>query len=207
MTRIGYARVSTEDQKLDLQIDALRASGCEAIYREKKSGASRARPRLEAALARLHPGDTLVVWKLDRLGRSFPHLVRILEELEQRQIVFVSLSDAIDTGTATGKLNCRIFSAIADFERSMIVERTRAGMAAAKKRGKPLGRRRSISDETLERATVLLLQDVSLQAVAAKLSVNRTTLWRALGAHQAAQRRRSASLDEGGSLKLDHTRA
>jgi DNA invertase Pin-like site-specific DNA recombinase len=180
MTRIGYARVSTDDQNLDLQIDALRLAGCERIFREKKSGASRQRPRLNAALAALRPGDTLVVWKLDRLGRSFRHLVDVIETLEDEGKLFVSTSDGIDTSTPTGKLVCRIISAISDFERSLIVERTRAGMAAAKKRGKALGRRRAISPEQISQARLLQQAHLSLPCIARQLAVNRTTLWRTL---------------------------
>ncbi len=186
MSRYGYARVSTDDQNLDLQIDALKKAGCKRIFREKKSGASRKRPKLDAVLAALQPGDTLVVWKLDRLGRSFRHLIDVIEGLEERGVGFVSLSDGIDTTTATGKLVCRIISAIADFERSLISERTRAGMMAAKKRGKAVGRKRAISPATVDQAVILLRDHLPLKRVARQLDVSRTTLWRAIGEREAA---------------------
>lgn len=186
MARIGYARVSTDDQNLDLQLDALHNAGCCQVFQEKITGASRHRPELDAAFASLQRGDALVVWKLDRLGRSFRHLVDMIEGLEDNGIGFISISDGIDTTTATGKLVCRIISAIADFERSLIAERTRAGMAAAKQRGKRFGRRSAISPAQVEQACVLLNANFSLTHIAKELCVNRTTLWRALEKRKAA---------------------
>ena len=151
--KIGYARVSTEDQNLALQIDALRQQGCERIFEEKMTGASRSRPVLHETLAALRPGDVLVVWKLDRLGRSLQHLIEITAGLELRGIDFHSISDGIDTRTPAGKLLFHIVGAIAEFERSQISERTKAGMAAARLRGKRLGRpRREIHLGTAEYA-------------------------------------------------------
>jgi DNA invertase Pin-like site-specific DNA recombinase len=141
---IGYARVSTSDQDVSLQLDALRHAGCcdAQIFLDTASGAHAARPGLEACLQRLAPGDTLVVWRLDRLGRSMAHLVALIEMLLQRQVGFRSLGDgALDTTTASGELVFNLFSALAQFERRLIQERTRAGLAAARARGKRGGRR------------------------------------------------------------------
>jgi DNA invertase Pin-like site-specific DNA recombinase len=141
---IGYARVSTADQDFGLQLAALRHAGCpdERIFRDIASGARPARPGLEACLQALAPGDTLVVWRLDRLGRSMAHLVTVIEELLGRQVGFRAICDgAIDTTTASGELVFHIFSALAQFERRLIQERTRAGLAAARARGKQGGRK------------------------------------------------------------------
>lgn len=143
---IGYARVSTEDQNLGLQLDALEHAGCELIFQDEGvSGASTDRRALNDALAVLAPGDVLVTWKLDRLGRSLAHLIAITARLEAEGIGFRSLSEAIDTTTASGRLLFHVMGALAEFERSLISERTRAGMAAAKARGQHLGRERKIS--------------------------------------------------------------
>ena len=141
---IGYARISTSDQDIRLQLDALRGVGCRdaEIFLDTASGALPARPGLEACLQVLIPGDTLVVWRLDRLGRSMAHLVTLVEGLLHRQVGFRSLGDgAIDTTTASGELVFNIFSALAQFERRLIQERTRAGLLAARARGKIGGRR------------------------------------------------------------------
>ena len=142
-TLIGYARVSTGEQDVQLQVDALQQAGCEAahIFVDKASGARSGRPGLEACLAALQPEDTLVVWRLDRLGRSMPHLVTLVEELLSKKIGFRSLCDgAIDTTTASGELMFNLFSALAQFERRLIQERTRAGLAVARARGRKGGR-------------------------------------------------------------------
>lgn len=133
---MGYARVSTETQDTALQIDALKAAGCERIYEESTSGANRERPELVKCLDALRDGDTLTVWRLDRLGRSLKDLVGIVSDLEERGVGFRSLSEAIDTGSAGGKLIFHVFAALAEFERSLIRERTRAGLQAARARGR-----------------------------------------------------------------------
>jgi DNA invertase Pin-like site-specific DNA recombinase len=179
--KIGYARVSTEDQLLDLQLDALRAEGCKRIFKEKMTGASRKRPQLQAALNALRQGDVLVVWKLDRLGRSLRDLIDIVWSLKARQIGFQSISDAIDSEQASGILLFHILGAIAEFDRAMISERTRAGLRAARDRGKRLGRPRTMSPEQIAKAKQLArVEHLSLAEIAARLSVGRTTLWRAL---------------------------
>jgi len=143
---IGYARVSTMDQNLDLQIDALKKAGCDHIYQDEGiSGAKAKRPGLDAALAVLKPGDQLVVWKLDRLGRSMRHLIDVTSKFEERGIGFTSLSDAIDTSTPGGKLYFHLMGAFSEFESNLNSERTKAGMAAARARGVKLGRPKKIT--------------------------------------------------------------
>ncbi len=138
---IGYARVSTDEQSVDLQIDALERAGCGRIFFDSGfSGALRSRPALDEVLVELKSGDTLVTWRLDRLGRSLSHLITLVGDLEKRGIAFKSLSEAIDTSTAGGRLQFHMMGALAEFERSLISERTKAGMAAAKIRGAQLGR-------------------------------------------------------------------
>src|SRR3954449_1582077 len=146
---IGYARVSTGEQTLDLQLDALTKAGCGKIYQETASGAKAERPVLQDVLGYLRPGDTLVVWRLDRLGRSLKHLIETVSLLAERGIGLKSLTEQIDTGTSGGKLIFHIFGALAEFERNLIRERTNAGLIAARARGKKGGRPKShLSDET-----------------------------------------------------------
>lgn len=141
---IGYARVSTNDQRTDMQIDALEKAGCTKIFEEKLSGRKDHRPELEKCLAFAREGDTLVVWKLDRLGRSLPHLVQTVKSLGERKIMFRSLKENIDTSTAAGKLVFHIFAALAEFECEIIRERTKSGLKAAEDRGSVIGRPRKI---------------------------------------------------------------
>ena len=137
---IGYARVSTEDQDPALQLDALKAAGCVKIFTDKASGALDRRPRLDRLLDQLRPGDTVAVWRLDRLGRSLKHLIALIEDLEDRGVGFRSLTEGMDTTTPGGKLVFSIFGALAEFERALIRERTKAGLAAARARGRKGGR-------------------------------------------------------------------
>jgi DNA invertase Pin-like site-specific DNA recombinase len=180
--RIGYARVSTEDQNLALQIDALTAAGCTFIFQDDGvSGAAFSRPALDDALAALEPGDTLVVWKLDRLGRSLAHLIAIIAALGERGIGFRSLSEAIDTATAGGRLLFHVMGALAEFERALISERTRAGMAAAKARGACIGRPPKLSAEQVQHARAQIDSGaLTPDHVAARLGISRATLARAL---------------------------
>lgn len=139
--RVGYARVSTDEQSLDLQLDALQRDGCDRVYHDRGlSGATADRPALGLALKALREGDVLVVWKLDRLGRSLAHLISIIVALERRGVGFRSISEAIDTTSASGRLLFHIMGALAEFERALISERTRAGMNAARARGVHVGR-------------------------------------------------------------------
>jgi DNA invertase Pin-like site-specific DNA recombinase len=143
--RIGYARVSTQDQNLDLQKDALKQAGCEKIIEDKTSGKVMQRSGLDQLRDILRPGDVLVVWRLDRLGRSLKHLIELLTELEQAGIGFHSLQEAIDTTTPGGKLVFHIFGALAEFERNLIRDRTQAGLAAARARGRKGGRPKAVN--------------------------------------------------------------
>lgn len=183
---IGYARVSTGDQTTALQLDALNAAGCVEIHEDTASGATTKRSGLDAVLASLSSGDTLVVWKLDRLGRSLAHLIATVQELESRGIAFRSLSDAIDTSSAGGQLLFHLMGALAQFERSLISERTCAGMAAARKRGSIVGRRRALTPAQLGHARLLIERGESPSTVARSLGCGRSTLYRALGANETA---------------------
>lgn len=185
---IGYARVSTEDQSLALQLDALRRAGCDLLHEDHGcSGIAAVRPGLAAALETVTPGDVLVTWKLDRLGRSLSELIAIIHELEQRGIGFRSLSEQIDTTTAGGRLLFHIMGALAEFERGLISERTRAGMAAARARGSLIGRPPKLSArQTAEAQRWLQLGDWSVEEVARALGVSRSTLVRALARLAAA---------------------
>jgi DNA invertase Pin-like site-specific DNA recombinase len=179
---IGYARVSTQDQNLDLQRDALGKAGCERIFEEHASGARDDRPKLAAAMSHLRAGDTLVVYKLDRLGRSLRSLITFVEELNQRGINFKSISDAIDTGSAAGRFFFHVMGALAQMERELIVERTNAGLAAARARGHKGGRKPVLTPKQVECARRLLEdRSVTIKDVAMRLGVNRATIYRALG--------------------------
>lgn len=182
MTAIGYARVSTTAQDLTLQLDALRAAGCERIFEDLGvSGAKTARPGLDALLQFARPGDTVVVWRLDRLGRSTSHLVGLVEDLAKRQVGFRSLTEAIDTTSSGGRLVFSIFAAIAQFERDVIRERTTAGLAAARTRGR-LGGRPSVMTPTklAEAHRLLAAGHLTRLEIASRLKVSRTVLYGAL---------------------------
>lgn len=144
---VGYARVSTWDQETDAQTDALTAAGCSRIFQETASGTRTDRPQLAAALDYLREGDTLVVWRLDRLGRSLPHLIETVALLDERGVGLRSVHESIDTTTATGRLVLHIFAALAEFEAALIADRTKAGLAAARERGSKPGRKPSLSPD------------------------------------------------------------
>jgi DNA invertase Pin-like site-specific DNA recombinase len=178
---IGYARVSTIDQNLALQRDALTTAGCQRIFTDEGvSGSIITRRGLDGALAALRPGDTLIVWKLDRLGRSLSHLVTLIAKLGARRINFRSLSDPIDTTSSGGRLVMHIMGALAEFERGLIVERTQAGIQAAEKRGVRLGRRPSLAAAQVDHARALIERGESPRAVARTMHVGKSTLYRAL---------------------------
>ena len=176
---VGYARVSTLDQDPALQLDALKATGCERIFTEKASGAQRDRPQLKAALEYLREGDSLVVWKLDRLARSLTQLITSVADLEGRGIGLRSITEQIDTTTAGGRLIFHIFGALAEFERAVIRERTSAGLAAARARGKKGGRPTTMKDKDITAAKAMLA-DPSLteEDIAERLHVSPATLYR-----------------------------
>jgi len=178
----GYARVSTGEQTLNAQKDALRAAGCVEIFSDVASGASTDRGGLEAILAALQPADTLVVARLDRLGRSMPHLVATIAALEARGVGFKSLAESIDTTSAAGRLVLHIFASLADFEREVIRERTRDALAAKKRRGEPVGRRKALSPSRLSAARQMLEGGLGAAHVSRVLKVGRSTLYRALAA-------------------------
>jgi len=178
---VGYARVSTLDQKPALQTDALTTASCERIFTEKASGAQRDRPELKAALAYLRQGDTLVVWKLDRLARSMRQLIETVEDMQARGIELRSLTESIDTATPGGRLVFHIFGALAEFERAVIRERTNAGLQAARDRGKKGGRPKTLGAKDLAVAKAMLADpQISVEEVAARLKISVATLYRYL---------------------------
>ncbi len=182
---VGYARVSTDDQDVELQLDALREAGCrdELIFIDKASGARSKRPGLESGLSALVSGDTLVVWRLDRLGRSMPHLVTLIQELLSRGIAFRSLCDgAIDTTSASGELIFHIFSALAQFERRLIQERTKAGLSAARARGRKGGRKPITGDDPRVKTAQRMHKDhaLSVKQICKTLNISRSTFYRYL---------------------------
>ena len=180
---IGYARVSTDGQELDLQIRDLKAAGCQPIFTDKASGRKNERPGLDDCLKILQTGDTLVVWRLDRLGRSMQHLVSVVTELKSRGIGFRSLRDgAIDTTTASGGLIFNVFAALAEFEAELIRERTRAGLAAARARGRNGGRKPVAGSDPKVKMAKRMHEDRTLSAkeICASLKISRATYYRYL---------------------------
>ncbi|GLH24230.1 DNA-invertase [Enterobacter sp. 200527-13] len=176
--QIGYVRVSTNDQNTDLQRQALERAGCEQIFEEKMSGTVANRPALKKLLRTLNEGDTLVVWKLDRLGRSMRNLVLLVDELRQRGIHFKSLTDSIDTSSPMGRFIFHIMSALAEMERELIVERTRAGLAAAREKGRIGGRRPKLTPEQWAQAGRLIANGVDRKQVAIIYDVAVCTLYK-----------------------------
>ncbi|NTV64734.1 MAG: recombinase family protein [Oscillochloris sp.] len=177
--RIGYARVSTSDQNLHLQHDALQAAGCERLFSDTVSGARVDRPGLAAALSACRSGDTLVVWKLDRLGRSLPHLVEIVQDLYARGVGFTSLQEQMDTTTSGGKLIFHIFASLATFERDLIRERTNAGLAAARARGRHGGRPKGV-DQKKQKAALALKKNAgySIREICEIVGISRNTYYK-----------------------------
>ena len=180
---IGYARVSSTDQNLDLQVDALTKAGCGRVFTEKASGALDERPELARMLDHLRDSDTLVVYRLDRLGRNLRHLIDLVGELDTRGVAFRSLSEGIDTGTPGGSFVFHLFGALAEFERELIRERTNAGLAAARARGRKGGRPRKMTPEKIGVARSMYeSKEHTLQAIADTVGVSRATLYRTLKA-------------------------
>ena len=182
--QIGYARVSTQDQDLRLQYEALFQAKCDKIYEDKASGAKASREGLNLALDVLRENDTLVVWKLDRLGRSVRDLVNIVSDLEQRGVHFKSLTDQIDTSTTAGRFFFHVMASLAQMERDLTVERTRAGLEAARQQGRTGGRKRKMDDSKMAAAKRLLQDGIAPRDVAKNLGVSVPTLYRWLPASQ-----------------------
>jgi DNA invertase Pin-like site-specific DNA recombinase len=178
--KFGYARVSTLDQNLDMQIDALKAAGCEKIFEEKASGKRDDRPELNRLLDQLREGDTLVVYKLDRLGRSTFKLLELTELLERKGVEFVSIRDNIDTSTAVGKAMFRMLAVLAEMERDIIAERTRAGLEAARARGRNGGRPRTERSKLTAAIALYNEGKMSVPEIVEATGVSKTTLYRAL---------------------------
>ena len=180
-TLIGYARVSTEDQDAALQIDALKAAGCLKVFTDKASGSLANRPQLDRMIDQLRPGDVVVVWRLDRLGRSLKNLIALVEDLADRGVGFRSLSESIDTTTANGKLFFSIMGALAEFERDLIRERTMAGLAAARARGRVGGRPPVMTPDKIKIARQMYEgREHTVEAIAKTLGVSRKTVYRHL---------------------------
>lgn len=179
--KMGYARVSTRDQKADLQLDALKQAGCDYIYQDTASGSKSARPELDKLLTHLRAGDTVVIWKLDRLGRSLTHLIELVGNLAERNVGLQSLNDPIDTTHAQGRLIFNLFASLAEFERELIRERTQAGLSAARARGRIGGRPKGLpakSEATAMAAETLYREGrLSIAAISEKLRISRSTLY------------------------------
>ena len=179
--KIGYARVSTGDQNLDMQMDALNKIECDKIFTDKMSGARSDRPGLDEAMKFMREGDTLVVWKLDRLGRSLQHLIKVINELNDNGKYFMSLQENIDSISTGGKLIFHIFAALAEFERDIIRERTKAGIAAARARGRTGGRPRKMNAKKIEQAKKLMEDHSnSISEICKMLRISKSTLYRYL---------------------------
>lgn len=184
---IGYARVSTQDQNLELQREALRQAGCQKVFEDQVSGTRAERPGLTKAQEMLREGDMLVVWKLDRLGRSVKQLVDLAGELQQRGVQFKSLTDAIDTGTPSGRFFFHVMASLAEMERDLIVERTRAGLEVARQLGRKGGRKPKMTDSKIASARKLLDSGMPPRDVAQNLGVSVPTLYRWLPASASAR--------------------
>lgn len=182
--KIGYARVSTQDQNLEMQLDALGKAGCEKVFQEKASGIKSDRPQLAAMQQILREGDVIYIYKLDRLGRSLKHLLEMTSDFEKRGIGLVSINDQIDTTTAQGRLIFNIFASLAEFERDLIRERTRSGLEAARARGRKGGRSRGISKEAEKTAmlaqTLYNERKLGVNEIAADLKISKMTLYKYL---------------------------
>jgi DNA invertase Pin-like site-specific DNA recombinase len=180
--KIGYCRVSTDDQNPDMQLSALKRAGCKKIFTDKATGAHVKRPELTKCLNALKDGDTLIVWKLDRLGRSLHDLIGLLDDLKTRGVAFRSVTESIDTATPTGRAMWQMVGILAELERSLIQERTKAGRAAAVARGIKMGRKKLLTPQQVSHVRKLIEQGERPNTVASSLNVSRSTLYRALRA-------------------------
>jgi DNA invertase Pin-like site-specific DNA recombinase len=193
LAHVGYARVSTLDQDPALQLDALAAAECSKVFEDRASGAKADRAGLLAALSYVREGDVLIVWKLDRLGRSLPHLIETVAALEKRGVGFRSLTEAIDTTTPGGRLVFHLFGALGQFERDLIQERTRAGLTAAAARGRKGGRKPVMGADKLQRARNMIAKGFTVRETATRLRVGKTALYEALRGQDAAEQSRRVS--------------
>lgn len=178
---IGYARVSTKDQNLESQLDHLTNAGCELIFQEKVSGSKKERPELDRMLSQLRKGDVVYIYKLNRLGRSMKHLLDLVTQLEQKGVGLVSLSDSINTTTPQGRLTLNLFASLAEFERDLIRERTKAGLESARARGRKGGRRKGLSKEAQQAAMLAEMyyneNRLSVNEIAKRLNISKMTLY------------------------------
>ncbi len=174
---IGYARVSTHDQNLDLQQDALYAAGCEKVFFDELSGAKAARPELQKAMDTLREGDVLVVWRLDRLGRSLRNLLELVEKLKERKVGFRSIQESMDTSTSGGNLIFQVFGALAEFERNIIRDRTNAGLAAARARGRTGGRPKKLDEQQRQLVTRLYREGTPIPEILKTAKISKSTLY------------------------------
>ena len=191
---IGYARVSTDEQKMDLQLDALHGAGCAKVFSDTLSGARDDRPGRARAIGMLDAGDVLVVWKLDRLGRSLPHLVSVVGDLQARGVEFRSLQESIDTTTPGGRLVFHVFAALAQFERELVRERTKAGLQAARSRGRCGGRKHKLDAAQTRTLLAMAAQKIPIEQICAAMGVSQATYFRCLRAARAATQGTVASL-------------
>ena len=179
--KIGYARVSTKDQSLNMQIEALKQAGCVQICEEIASGAKTARPVLDEVMRNLRQGDTLVIWKLDRLGRNLAHLIDLTNKLIEKKVGLISLNDPIDTSTAQGRMIFGIFATLAEFERELIRERTQAGLKSARARGRKGGRPKGLTQAAIEKSliaeTLYRSGNIPVKKIADQLGISKTTLY------------------------------
>jgi len=194
MALIGYARVSTAEQSLALQHDALAQAGCATVFEDQASGSKAERSGLAEALAHLRRGDTLVVWKLDRLGRSMAHLIETVRGLDARGVGFRSLTEGVDTTTPGGTLVFHLFGALAQFERDLIRERTHAGLKAAEARGRKGGRKPVVTPDKLARARAYLAAGLTVREAAARVKVGKTALYEALAGSVTEPAERAPSI-------------
>ena len=182
--KYGYARVSTKDQSLDLQIDALKKAGCQKIFYEVAKGVKADRPEWLKLLDEISKGDTLVIWKFDRMGRSLHHLIQVVNELLAKEVAILSLNDPIDTTTIQGKFMFNIFASLAEFEKDLIRERTMAGLKSARSRGKMGGRPKGLSEEAKKKARIAEAlynqKELTTEEIANQLNISRTTLYKYL---------------------------
>ena len=179
--KIGYARVSTKDQSLSMQVDALKKAGCDQIHEEVASGAKTARPVLEEIMRNIRKDDILVIWKLDRLGRNLAHLIHLTTKLSEKEVGLISLNDPIDTSTSQGRMMFGIFASLAEFERELIRERTQAGLKSARARGRKGGRPKGMSQAAIEKSIIAEALykngNISVKKIAEQLDISKTTLY------------------------------